>query len=224
MNGTVRKTPVWLIGVAVAAAGMVIATPVAPAFACPGEQALVASGGTAGLLRTAVTSGLTSIQVRGGGPVNVPAGGAAPLTVTVVNTGSRFAGLIELEVRPSDPSGLPALTMELQVDGAQTVTWRRLAEVGTAGRAVVHRARPELPGKGGFDGVPARGSAGGAGQAGVDHRTCPGHRGRGVATAFDATVTNPPRAVTPAATPTVGPLTARHANGRGRGRRRIRGS
>jgi len=133
MNGTVRKTPVWLIGVAVAAAGMVIATPVATAFACPGEQALAASGGTAGLLRTAVTSGLTSIQVRGGGPVNVPAGGAAPLTVTVVNTGSRFAGLIELEVRPSDPSGLPALTMELQVDGAQTVTWRRLAEEGTPG-------------------------------------------------------------------------------------------
>jgi hypothetical protein len=133
MNGTVRKAPVWLIGVAVAAAGMVIATPAAPAFACPGEQTWAAPGGTAGLLRTAVTTGLTSVRVRGGGPVNVPAGGAAPLTVTVVNTGGRFAGRIELEVRAGDPSGLPAVTMDLQVDGAQTVTWRRLAEEGTAG-------------------------------------------------------------------------------------------
>jgi LPXTG cell wall anchor motif len=133
MNGTARKTPVWLIGVAVAAAGMVIATPATPAFACPGEQAWAASGETAGLLRTAVTSGLSSVQVSGGGPVNVPAGGTAPLTVTVVNTGSRFAGRIELEVRAGDPSGLPAVTMELQVNGAQTVTWRRLAEEGTPG-------------------------------------------------------------------------------------------
>ena len=133
MNGTVRKLPVWWIGVAVAAAGMVIATPATPAFACPGEQTWAASGGKAGLLRTAVTTALTSVQVRGGGPVNVPAGGTAPLTVTVVNTGGRFAGSIDLEVRAGDPSGLPAVTMELQVDGEQTVTWRRLAEEGTAG-------------------------------------------------------------------------------------------
>jgi hypothetical protein len=133
MNGTVRKAPVWLIGVAVAAGGMVIATPATPAFACPGEHAWAASGGRAGLLRTAVTTGLTGVQVRGGGPVNVPAGGTAPLTVTVVNTGGRFAGSIELEVRAGDPSGLPAVTMELQVDGEQTVTWRRLAEEGTPG-------------------------------------------------------------------------------------------
>ena len=133
MNGTVRKAPVWLIGVAVAAAGMVIATPAAPAFACPGEQTWAASGGKAGLLRTAVPTGLTSVRVRGGGPVNVPAGGRAPLTVTVVNTGGRFTGSIELEVRAGDASGLPAVTMELQVDGEQTVTWRRLAEEGTPG-------------------------------------------------------------------------------------------
>ena len=133
MNGTVRKAPVWLIGVAVAAAGMVIATPAAPAFACPGEQTWTASGGKAGLLRTAVPTGLTSVRVRGGGPVNVPAGGRAPLTVTVVNTGGRFTGSIELEVRAGDASGLPAVTMELQVDGEQTVTWRRLAEEGTPG-------------------------------------------------------------------------------------------
>ena len=133
MNGTVRKAPVWWIGVAVAAAGMVIATPATRAFACPGEQTWAASDGEAGLLRTAVTTALTSVQVRGGGPVNVPAGGTAPLTVTVVNTGGRFAGSIDLEVRAGDPSGLPAVTMELQVDGEQTVTWRRLAEEGTAG-------------------------------------------------------------------------------------------
>jgi len=133
MNGNVRKAPVWLIGVAVAAAGIVIAAPAAPALACPGDQAWAASGGKAGLLRTAGTTGLTTVQVRGGGPVNVPAGGTAPLTVTVVNTGGRFAGRIELEVRAGDASGLPAMTMELQVDGAQTVTWRRLAEEGTAG-------------------------------------------------------------------------------------------
>jgi hypothetical protein len=133
MNGTVRKLPVWWMGVVVAAAGMVIATPATPAFACPGEQTWAAPGGKAGLLRTAVTTGLTSAEVRGGGPVNVPAGGTAPLTVTVLNTGGRFAGSIDLELRPGDPSGLPAVTMERQVDGEQTVTWRRLAEEGTAG-------------------------------------------------------------------------------------------
>ncbi|HEY3483013.1 MAG TPA: hypothetical protein VGL02_29380, partial [Streptomyces sp.] len=63
-----------------------------------------------------------------------PAGGTAPLTVTVVNTGGRFAGRIDLEVRAGDTSGLPAMTMELQVNGAQTVTWRKLAEEGTPGR------------------------------------------------------------------------------------------
>jgi hypothetical protein len=134
MNGTVRKLPVWWIGVAVAAAGMVIATPATPAFACPGDQTWAASNGKAGLLRTAVTTARTSVQVRGGGPINVPAGGTAPLTVTVVNTGGRFAGSIELEVRAGDPSGLPAVTMERQIDGEQTtVTWKRLAEEGTAG-------------------------------------------------------------------------------------------
>ena len=96
MNGTVRKLPIWWIGLAVAAAGMVIATPATPAFACPGDQTWTASDGKAGLLRTAVTTGLTSVQVRGGGPVNVPAGGTAPLTVTVVNTGGRLAGSIDL--------------------------------------------------------------------------------------------------------------------------------
>ncbi len=133
MNRNVRKAPMWLIGVAVAAAGIVIAAPAAPALACPGDQAWAASGGKAGLLRTAVTTGLTSVQVSGGGRVNVPAGGTAPLTVTVVNTGGRFAGRIDLEVRAGDASGLPAMTMELQVNSAQTVTWRRLAEEGTAG-------------------------------------------------------------------------------------------
>ncbi|HEY3482558.1 MAG TPA: hypothetical protein VGL02_27015, partial [Streptomyces sp.] len=63
MNGNVRKAPVWLIGVAVAAAGMVIATPAAPALACPGDQAWAAPGGKAALLRTAVSTGLTSVRV-----------------------------------------------------------------------------------------------------------------------------------------------------------------
>ena len=132
MNGTVRRMPGWLVGLAVAAAGMVVAAPGTPAYAC-GEQTWAASAGSAGLQRTAVATGLPSVQVRGGGPVTVPAGGAAPFSVTVVNTGGRFTGSVDLEVRTSGPAGLPAITMELQVDGERTITWKRLAEEGTAG-------------------------------------------------------------------------------------------
>ena len=131
MNGTVRRMPGWLVGLAVAAAGMVVAAPGTPAYAC-GEQTWAASADSAGLQRTAVATGLPSVQVRGG-PVTVPAGGAAPFSVTVVNTGGRFAGSIDLEVRTSGPAGLPAMTMELAVDGEHTVTWKRLAEEGTPG-------------------------------------------------------------------------------------------
>jgi hypothetical protein len=129
MNGTVRRLPSWLVGVAVAAAGLVVATPGTPAYAC-GEQTGAASAGSAGLQHIAVRPG---VQVRGGGPFTVPAGGAAPFSVTVVNGVGRFAGSIDLEVRTSGPSGLPALTMELQVNGERTVSWKRLAEEGTAG-------------------------------------------------------------------------------------------
>jgi hypothetical protein len=155
---------------------MVIATPATPAFACPGEQTWTAPGGNAGLLRTAVTTGLTAVQVTGGGPVNVPAGGTAPLTVTVVNAGGRFAGSIELEVRAGDPSGLPAVTMELQVNGEQTVTWRRLAEEGTAGARWF-----AVPGLSFQAGEVSTGFRLGVrpeafGEAAADHRTCPGQR------------------------------------------------
>ncbi|MFL6127462.1 MAG: hypothetical protein ACJ73E_00155 [Mycobacteriales bacterium] len=75
----------------------------------------------------------SGVQVRGGGAFNVPAGGAAPFSVTVVNTGGRFTGRIDLEVRTSSAAGLPAMTMELQVDGERTITWKRLAEEGTPG-------------------------------------------------------------------------------------------
>jgi hypothetical protein len=124
--------PGWLVGLAVAATGLVVAAPGTPAYAC-GEQTWAASADSAGLQRTAVATGLPSVQVRGGGPFNVPAGGAAPFSVTVANTGGRFVGSIDLEVRTSGPSGLPAMTMELQVNGEHTITWKRLPEEGTPG-------------------------------------------------------------------------------------------
>lgn len=132
MDGTVRRLPGWLVGVAVAAAGVVVVAPGTPAYAC-GERTWAASAGSAGLQRTAVATGLSPVQVRGGGPINVPAGGAARFGVTVVNTGGRFGGSVDLEVRTSGPSDLPTMKMELQVNGERTISWTRLAEEGTPG-------------------------------------------------------------------------------------------
>jgi hypothetical protein len=130
MNGTVRRLPGWLVGVAVAAAGLVIATPGTPAFAC-GEQAVVASGG--GGVQLAGVAGVALVQVTGPGSVNVPAGGAALFSVTVDNAGRGFGGSVDLEVRTSGPSIFPSMTMELQGSAGNVVTWRRLAEEGTPG-------------------------------------------------------------------------------------------
>jgi len=121
---------VWLTGVGVAAAGLVIATPATPAFAC-GGQAGFSSGGT-GLQATGVAR-LSPVQVSGPGRVNVPAGGAASFGVTVDNAGGRFGGSIDLEVRTSGPSILPAMTVELQGSSGNVTTWKRLAEEGTPG-------------------------------------------------------------------------------------------
>ena len=130
MNGIVRRLPGSLIGVAVAAAGLVIATPGTPAFAC-GEQSRAAAGG--GGLQLASVAGLSPVQVSGPGSLNVPAGGAAPFSITVENSGRRFGGSIDLEVRTSGPSSFPALTVELAGSNGGTTTWRRLAEEGTPG-------------------------------------------------------------------------------------------
>jgi LPXTG-motif cell wall-anchored protein len=124
-----RRLPVWWTGAAMVAAGLVIVAP-GTASACGGQTGL-ASGGAG--LPAAGSAGISAVQVTGGGPVSVPAGGAASFGVTVANTGGRFGGSIELEVRTSGPSSIPALTVELAGSRGDTKTWTRLAEEGTPG-------------------------------------------------------------------------------------------
>jgi len=128
MNRIVRRLPVWLVGVAVAAGGLVFAAPGTPAFACGGQAAL-ASNGVA--LQASGVAGVSPVQVSGPGSVNLPAGGRAPFGIAVANTGGRFGGSIALEVRTSGPSVFPAMTVERAGHSGSTKTWTSLEEEGT---------------------------------------------------------------------------------------------
>jgi hypothetical protein len=128
MKRIVRRLPVWLVGVAIAAGGQVIATPGTPAFACGGQTAL-ASDGVA--LQASRVAGASPVQVSGPGSVKLPAGGRAPFGITVANTGGRFGGSIALEVRTSAPSAFPAMTVERAGSSGSTKTWTSLEEEGT---------------------------------------------------------------------------------------------
>ena len=130
MNRTVCRLPGWLAGAALATAGLVVAAPGTPAYAC-GEQGIATPVG--GSLHSTWAAGTSPVRVSGGGLVAVPAGGTAPLAVTVDNAGGGFRGSIVLEARTSGPAGLPGMTVEQSVDSATSRTWRRLPEEGTAG-------------------------------------------------------------------------------------------
>jgi LPXTG-motif cell wall-anchored protein len=129
MSELACRIPVWLTGLAVAAAGLVLGTRGPPAFACD-EQAVVASGGG---LQLAEAAAVSAVQVRNPGSVRVPAGGSATFPITVVNTGGRLSGSVNLEVRTSDQSTIPAMTVELADNSGDVKTWKALASEGTPG-------------------------------------------------------------------------------------------
>jgi hypothetical protein len=127
MDGIVRLSGAAL-GVALAAAGLALVGPAAPAYACDG-QGWTAPG--VGVLQQSTT--VPPVEVRGSGAITLPAGGTGTFGITVVNRGAGFRGGVELQVRSATGAGLPALTMEVAGSGGSVKTWRSLAEEGTPG-------------------------------------------------------------------------------------------
>ncbi len=133
MKDVVRRLPIWLAGLTVAAAGVLVAAPPASALGC-GEQAVAGfSGGTAEAVRggtAEVTSGVAAwsspVQVTGPGSLAFPAGGATPFSVTVTNAGPGFTGRIQLQVTAKDPLSLPVTTMERSISSETVKTWKTL--------------------------------------------------------------------------------------------------
>jgi hypothetical protein len=133
MNGIVRRLPGSVFAATVVAAGLAIAAPAAPAFACGEDESWARPGSSAALRQPVAAVRLGLVDVNGPGTFTVPAGGATAFSVTVANRGAGFRGSIELQVSARSAAGLPAMTMEVSGSRGTVKTWRRLAEEGTPG-------------------------------------------------------------------------------------------
>jgi hypothetical protein len=133
MNGIVRGLPGSVLAATVVAAGLAIAAPAAPAFACGEEESWARPGSSPALRQPVAADRLGSVDVNGPGTFAVPAGGATAFGVTVANRGAGIRGSIELQVSARSATRLPAMTMEVSGSRGGVTTWRRLAEEGTPG-------------------------------------------------------------------------------------------